>query len=498
MARKRSKIAPRTAMPEQPAAERARNFTEVGLGYTPELAAAEAKRCLQCKKPKCVNGCPVEIDIKAFIGQLAEGDVDAAYAIIRRTNSLPAVCGRVCPQEVQCEGACVLAKTGDPIAIGRLERYVADTFAAKSGCEEVTGEPACPAPGELRAACIGSGPSSLTVAGYLASRGVQVTVYEALHEPGGVLSYGIPEFRLPKSVVAREVGALGDLGVDIRCNWVGGRTIEVQELLDEGYQAVFLGVGAGLPKFLGLPGENLVGVYSANEYLTRANLGRAYQFPEQDTPIAQGKRVCVIGGGNVAMDSARTALRLGAESVSVVYRRTQGEMPARKEEIHHALDEGVRLEILSSPLEYVESEEHEGVLAGLRCQRMELGEPDASGRSRPVAIEGEVTTIDCDLAIVCVGTGPNRVLLESTPELDLNKRGYVAINEETGETSIPNVFAGGDIVTGSATVILAMGAGRRAAREMARRLLGVEDPEPLAPLHPAILGRRARAERKQE
>ncbi|NMC48746.1 MAG: FAD-dependent oxidoreductase, partial [Desulfovibrio sp.] len=331
---------PRTPMPEQPAARRRKNFSEVALGYDLSMAVTEASRCLQCKKPACVKGCPVEVNIKDFVGLLAKGDVDAAFAVIKATNSLPAVCGRVCPQENQCEGSCILGKKGEPVAIGRLERFVADAFAARSACEELTGRPECAASSnELRVACIGSGPSSLTVAGYLSARGIAVTVYEALHELGGVLTYGIPEFRLPKAIVRREIAALEQSGVTFVTNWVGGKTFTIPELFEMGYKAVFIGVGAGLPRFLNIPGENLIGVFSANEYLTRVNLGRAYAFPEYDTPIFPGRKVAVLGGGNVAMDSARTALRLGAEEVRLVYRRSKEEMPARAEELHHALEE---------------------------------------------------------------------------------------------------------------------------------------------------------------
>lgn len=471
--RPKKPLAPRVGMPEQPADKRRTNFEEVALGYTAEMAKAEAERCLQCKKPKCVKGCPVEIDIPGFITKVGEGDVPGAYRIIRETNSLPAVCGRVCPQESQCEGACVLIAKGEPVAIGRLERYVADTFAADDSCQELTGRNDCVLADEgLKVACIGSGPASLTVAGYLSALGVQVTIFEALHEPGGVLVYGIPEFRLPKSIVKREIDAMLEHGVSIRTNVVGGKTLTINDLKMQGYKAVFIGVGAGLPRFLGIPGESLIGVFSANEYLTRINLGRAYRFPEYDTPVLPGQRVAVIGGGNVAMDAARTALRLGAKEVTLVYRRTVAEMPARKEEVHHALEEGIQVAELCAPLEYVGDEEHR--LTGLKLQRMALGEPDDSGRRRPVPVEGDVYVVPCDQAVVAVGSGSNRVLTQGSPGLELNKWGYIVIDEETGETSIPGVFAGGDIVTGAATVILAMGAGRRAAKEIAKRLLGRE------------------------
>ncbi len=472
---KKAKV-PRTPMPEQPPLERACNFDEVALGYALEMALAEASRCLQCKKPACRKGCPVEIDIPAFIAKVVSGDLDAAYTILRNTNSLPAVCGRVCPQESQCEGACILGKKNEPVAIGRLERFVADTHLAKTACETVTGGPACAmARDDLKVACIGSGPSSLTCAGYLAARGIPVTVFEALHEVGGVLVYGIPEFRLPKAVVRQEIEAMKALGVEFRTNWVGGKTITVPELLEMGYNAVFIGVGAGLPRFLGIPGENLIGVFSANEYLTRVNLGRAYKFPASDTPIFPGKRVVVFGGGNVAMDSARTALRLGAEKVSIAYRRTENEMPCRLEELHHAKEEGLEILCLNAPVEFVGDET--GRLKRIVLQKMRLGEPDESGRCAPVACHGETCELEADLAIVAVGTGANPLISQTTPGLETYRRGYIVADPTTGETSIPNVFAGGDIVTGAATVISAMGAGRRAAKAIAERLLG---PQSLA------------------
>jgi glutamate synthase (NADPH/NADH) small chain len=455
-------------MPCQPAAERVRNFNEVALGYTPEQARAEASRCLQCKKPRCVPGCPVEVRVPEFIAKVAQGDIGEAFRILKSTNSLPAVCGRVCPQENQCEGDCIVGVKGEPVAIGRLERFVADQ-ALGGLCEGLTDDNACalvdPA---LRVACIGAGPASITVAGYLAARGVKVTVYEALHEAGGVLVYGIPAFRLPKDIVAAELDAMRRQQVEFRTNWVGGRTFTVRDLFAQGYRAVFIGVGAGLPQFLGVPGENLIGVFSANEYLTRSNLGRAYAFPRYDTPTYPGTHVTVFGAGNVAMDAARTALRLGAASVHIVYRRTRKEMPARHEEIEHAEEEGVQLLELVAPLAFTGNEN--GRLASVRLQRMALGEPDASGRRSPQPIPGEEFELETDLAVIAVGTKSNPLLLEATPDLELSKRGYIVANEETGETSIPNVFAGGDIVTGAATVSLAMGAGRRAAREIARRL----------------------------
>ncbi len=468
--KQKKKIRIRTPMPHQDPFKRGENFDEVALGYSREQALVEAERCLQCKKPLCQQGCPVNIDIKGFIGRLVDEDLKGAFDVLRTTNSLPAVCGRVCPQETQCEGMCVLGKKYEPVAIGRLERYVADAYAAESACEDVTDLSTCSLEHEdIKVACIGSGPSSLTVAGYLAGRGIKVDVFEALHEPGGVLVYGIPEFRLPKSVVAREIDGLKALGVTFHTNWVGGKTVTVEDLQEQGYNAVFIGVGAGLPRFLGVPGENLVGVFSANEYLTRVNLGRAYDFPSHDTPAYKARNVVVLGAGNVAMDAARTALRMGANEVSIVYRRAEEQMPARREEIEHAVEEGIRLRCLCGPVSF--HGDDKGHLKGLTVQKMKLGEPDESGRCSPVCLEGETEQIPCGMAIVAVGTRPNPVLLEATPDLSLNKWGYVEVDPETGETSIPNVFAGGDIVTGAATVISAMGAGRRAAREIAARLL---------------------------
>lgn len=461
-------IKERVPMPCQPPKVRAHNFDEVALGYTGQMALEEANRCLQCKKPPCVTGCPVEVPIRDFIRQVQEGNLPEAYRIIKSTNSLPAVCGRVCPQEHQCEGKCILNKKGQPVAIGRLERFVADSHLAAEATAPQAEMPALTLPANAkRVACIGSGPSSLTCAGVCAMAGLKVDVYEALHEAGGVLVYGIPAFRLPKTVVAAEINGLRELGAEFRLNSVGGRTIDVADLLKE-YDAVFIGVGAGLPIFLGIPGENLVGVFSANEYLTRCNLGRAYDFPEQDTPAFPGKNVTVFGAGNVAMDAARTALRMGAESVHIVYRRTRAEMPARKEEVEHAEEEGVEFAMLSAPVRFNGDDEMR--LKSVTLQQMELGEPDASGRRRPVPIEGKVFDLPTDMAIVALGTRSNPILLEATPDLKLNERGYIVVDPDTGETSIPNVFAGGDIVTGAATVILAMGAGRQAGQEIVRRL----------------------------
>jgi glutamate synthase (NADPH/NADH) small chain len=459
----------RVPMPCRPAAERVKDFGEVAQGYSPGLAAQEAGRCLQCKKPACVAGCPVEVPIPQFIKAVADGRPAEAYELIKRANSLPAVCGRVCPQESQCEGRCILNAKGNPIAVGRLERYAADAWLASSACRELLrGGQREFAEDALKVACIGSGPASLTAAGYLAGRGVAVTVFEALHEPGGVLVYGIPEFRLPKKdVVAVELDVLKRAGVRFLTNQVGGRSFTVAGLFEQGFRAVFIGVGAGLPSFLNVPGENLIGVFSANEYLTRANLGRAYAFPNYDTPPFNGRQVTVFGGGNVAMDAARTALRMGAEKVDIVYRRTTAELPARHEEVEHAVEEGVAFTMLSAPLRFLG--DAGGRLEAVELQRMQLGDPDASGRRSPVPVAGDIFTLRTDLAIIAVGTGANPVLTESVPGLKLNRRGYIE-TDANGETSIPDVFAGGDIVSGAATVILAMGAGLSAAKVIAGRL----------------------------
>ena len=455
---------PRQPMPEQDADVRRRNFDEVPLGYTPETARVEASRCLQCRKPACVEGCPVGVDIPGFIHLIKEGDFTGAIRNIWGKNALPAVCGRVCPQEIQCEGVCILAKKGDPVAIGSLERFAADQ-------ERLNGSGELPPRAEptgKKVAVVGSGPSGLTVAGDLVQKGHDVTVLEAFHKPGGVLVYGIPEFRLPKEIVAQEINFLERQGARVECNQVVGRTVSIDELFEEGYQAVYLGVGAGLPRFLNIPGENLIGILSANEYLTRANLMKAYLFPKVDTPIPRGKHVVVLGAGNVAMDSARTAMRLGAESVKIVYRRSREEMPARAEEIHHAEEEGIEFFLLTNPTRYMGDDK--GRLTGMECLRMALGEPDESGRRRPVPVEGSEFEMVCDLAIVAVGSGANPLLTQSTPELKLNKWEYIEADPESGKTSMPGVWAGGDIVTGAATVILAMGAGRMAADSMHKYL----------------------------
>lgn len=456
---------PRQPMPEQDPKVRARNFDEVPLGFTPETAKIEALRCITCKKPACVQGCPVEVDIPGFISLVMEGDFVGAAKKIKTTNALPAVCGRVCPQEVQCEVLCVRGKKDEPVAIGRLERFVADY-------ERGTGEvsiPDKPAPTGKKVAVVGSGPSGLTVAGDLVQLGHEVTIFEALHKAGGVLVYGIPEFRLPKAIVAAEVDYLKELGARIETSSVIGKVATVDELFEEGYDAVYLGTGAGLPTFMNIPGENLNGVYSANEYLTRSNLMKAYKFPEYDTPIVKGRNVAVVGGGNVAMDSARTAMRLGADHVYLVYRRSRDEMPARVEEVHHAEQEGIELHLLTNPVRYIGNDK--GWVVGVECLKMELGEPDESGRRRPVPMKGSEFVIDIDTAVVAIGAGANPLVQSTTPGLKTNKWNYIVADEETGQTSREGVFAGGDIVTGAATVILAMGAGRKAAKAIHQYLM---------------------------
>jgi glutamate synthase (NADPH/NADH) small chain len=462
MAEKKPKqdAVPRAKMPEQDPDVRRRNFIEVPLGLTPEMAITEAKRCLQCKKPACVEGCPVSVGIPDFIRLIADGDFSGAANKLWERNALPAVCGRVCPQEEQCEGRCILGKKGQPVAIGYLERFAAD-YERKNGTGNV---PAVEKKTGKRGAVIGSGPAGLTVAGDLLLKGHEVTIFEAFHKPGGVLVYGIPEFRLPKEIVASEVATLEKMGADIQCNTVVGASVTIDELFEEGYDAAYIGVGAGLPRFMNLPGENLIGIYSANEYLTRTNLMKGYLFPQYDTPIARGKNVVVLGAGNVAMDSARTAMRLGAESVKVVYRRSRDEMPAREEELHHAEQEKIEFVLLTNPTQFFGDEN--GRLTGMECLKMELGEPDDSGRRRPVPIEGSEYKFDCDLVVVSVGSNANPLLTNSTPNLDLNRWGNIVADPVTGKTSKPGVWAGGDIVTGAATVILAMGAGRAVANSM--------------------------------
>jgi len=456
----REKI-PRQAMPEQKPEIRRHNFYEVPFGYSPELAQIEASRCITCKKPKCVEGCPVEIDIPGFIALIKEGQFEAAARKIKETNALPAVCGRVCPQEEQCEALCVIGVKDQPVAIGRLERFAAD-WEREKGTVEI---PEIPPPTGKKIAVVGSGPAGLVVAGDLALMGHKVTIFEALHKPGGVLVYGIPEFRLPKAIVLSEVEYVKSLGVELLCDMVIGRVITVDELLEEeSFDAVFLGTGAGLPYFMNIPGENLNGVYSANEYLTRSNLMKAYSFPEADTPMIESKRVAVLGGGNVAMDSARTALRLGAEEVNIVYRRSRNEMPARIEEIHHAEEEGVIFNLLTNPTRFIGDEE--GWVTGMELLKMELGEPDASGRRRPVPIEGSEYIMDVDTVVVAIGNGANPLVPQTTEGLETNKWGNILAHPESGMTSKPRVWAGGDIVIGAATVILAMGAGKYAARSI--------------------------------
>ena len=442
-------------MPSQEPQARSRNFQEVALGYTAQTAIDEAQRCLNCKNRPCVSGCPVRIRIPDFIKEMAAGNFEAAYQIIAESSSLPAVCGRVCPQESQCESKCVRGIKGEPVGIGRLERFAADWHNAHS-----TQAPAKPAPNGHKVAVIGSGPSGLTCAGDLAKKGYQVTVFEALHLAGGVLVYGIPEFRLPKSIVQKEIDTLSQLGVDIQTNVVIGKTITIAELMDEyGYEAVFIGSGAGLPKFMNIPGENLKGVYSANEFLTRINLMKAYK-PGSDTPIQHGKHVAVVGGGNVAMDAARCARRLGAD-VTVIYRRTEAELPARREEVEHAKEEGIVFRFLTNPLEIQGDEQ--GWVKAARCQEMALGEPDASGRRRPVPVEGSEFEIPLDCVIMALGTSPNPLIKSTTEGLETQKWGGIVAEDETGLTSLPGIYAGGDAVTGAATVILAMGAGKNAA-----------------------------------
>ncbi len=469
----------RQPMPAQDPKERIRNFGEVALGYTPQTAVLEAKRCMGCKKPECMDGCPVGIDIPGFIAQIAEKNFGEAYEILRQKNNLPAICGRVCPQETQCEILCVMGKKQAPVAIGRLERFAADWYIHNSSKFKVqdlksTKENQKPSTSNLksstkRVAVLGSGPAGLTCAADLANMGYKVTVFESLHAPGGVLRYGIPEFRLPKRVVDIEIGYIKDLGVEVQVNMVIGKIETIAEFREDGFRAFFIGTGAGLPHFLGIQGENLNGVYSANEFLTRSNLMKAYRFPDYDTPIKVGKTAAVIGAGNVAVDSARVAKRLGAEEVYIVYRRSEGEMPARLEEINRAKEEGIKFELLRNPTQIFGDEK--GWVREMECIRNRLGAPDESGRRRPVPIEGSEFKFDCQTVVVAIGQGPNPLLLEATPDLKLTEDGRIETDPE-GHTSIPDVFAGGDIVTGAATVIEAMGAGKIAARSIDRYLMG--------------------------
>ena len=451
-------------MPVQDPKVRARNFEEVALGYEEATALDEAARCLNCKNMPCVSGCPVNIHIPAFIEKVREGDFEAAYRVITESSSLPAVCGRVCPQETQCESKCVRGIKGEPVGIGRLERFVADWHN-----DHATDAPVRPAPNGHRVAVVGSGPSGLSCAGDLAKRGYAVTVFEALHVAGGVLMYGIPEFRLPKKIVRREIETLRGLGVDFETNVIIGKTLTVDQLFEKGFEAVFIGSGAGLPRFMGIPGEALKGVYSANEYLTRSNLMGAYRA-NSATPILRAKRVAVVGGGNVAMDAARTALRLGADKVYVVYRRSMDELPARREEVEHAMEEGIDFRLLTNPTRILgyqnEADRRDpknGFVTGIECIRMELGEPDASGRRSPVEVPGSEFTLDVDAVVMSIGTSPNPLIKSTTEGLTVNRRGGIVVEEATGLTSKPGVYAGGDAVTGAATVILAMGAGKTAA-----------------------------------
>lgn len=453
-------------MPSQAPEVRAHNFSEVALGYTREIALDEANRCLNCKNRPCVSGCPVNINIPDFISKIKEENFEGAYQIISESSSLPAVCGRVCPQESQCESKCTLGIKFEPVGIGRLERFVADWHNANS-----TEAPKVPESNGHKVAVVGSGPSGLTCAGDLAKKGYKVSVYEALHTAGGVLVYGIPEFRLPKSIVAKEADTLKQLGVDIETNVVIGKTLTIDELFDMGYEAVFVGSGAGLPNFMGIPGESYKGVYSANEFLTRSNLMKAY-LDDPQTPIMKGGNVAVVGGGNVAMDAARTALRLGADKVYIVYRRSLEELPARKEEVEHAMQEGIDFRLLCNPTEILGYENPDdrrdpknGFVTGIKCIKMELGEPDASGRRRPVAIPGSEFVLDVDAVIISIGTSPNPLIKDTTKGLEVNKRGCIIVNED-GLTSRDGVYAGGDAVTGAATVISAMGAGKLAAKSI--------------------------------
>ncbi|MDO4270076.1 MAG: NADPH-dependent glutamate synthase [Eubacteriales bacterium] len=445
-------------MPEQDANVRNKNFEEVTLGYTPEMAIEEAQRCLNCKNKPCIAGCPVQVKIPEFIALVAEGKFLEAAAKIKETSALPAVCGRVCPQESQCECKCVRGIKGEPVAIGRLERFAAD-YAREHGEEK----PEKPVSNGHKCAIVGAGPAGLTCAGDLARMGYEVTVFEALHTAGGVLMYGIPEFRLPKAIVQKEIDTLKDLGVEFVLNFVVGRSETIDELFADGFEAVFVGSGAGLPTFIGVPGENANGVYSANEYLTRINLMKAYK-DDSDTPIFHAHKVAVVGGGNVAMDAARCAKRMGAEDVYIVYRRSEKELPARLEEIEHAKEEGIIFKFLTAPLEVLSDENYN--VCGMKCQQMELGEPDESGRRRPVPVEGSEFTLDLDCVIAAIGTSPNPLIRTTTPGLDTNRKGCIVADDEHGITSKDGVFAGGDAVTGAATVILAMGAGKRAAEAM--------------------------------
>lgn len=450
-------------MPEQEPEIRNKNFKEVALGYEEKMAVEEAQRCLNCKTKPCVAGCPVNVKIPEFIQLVADGRFEEAYYKIKETNSLPAVCGRVCPQESQCEQLCVRAKKGESVGIGRLERFVADWYMKNVSKDVIKAES-----NGIKVAVVGSGPAGLTCAGDLAKLGYEVTIFEAFHVPGGVLMYGIPEFRLPKALVQEEIQTVKDMGVDIRTNMVIGKVFSIDELKEEGYKAVFIGSGAGLPSFMGIPGENYNGVYSANEFLTRINLMSAYKFPDADTPVFVGKNVAVVGGGNVAMDAARSAKRLGAENVYIIYRRSEAEMPARLEEVHHAKEEGIIFKVLTNPKQIIGTED--GWVKGIECVEMELGEPDKSGRRRPVEKKGSEHIIDLETVIIAIGQSPNPLISKTTPGLDIQSWGGIIVEEETGATSKAGVYAGGDAVTGAATVILAMGAGKKAAEAIDKLL----------------------------
>jgi glutamate synthase (NADPH/NADH) small chain len=458
----------RVEMPRQDPKARGKNFNEVALGYSLEQAKEEASRCIQCKKRNCTEGCPVEVDIPDFIQAIRDGDMPEAVRILKSKNALPGICGRVCPQETQCEATCSLAKKGAPIAIGRLERFVADW--ERANMPKANSSPAQPAPNGKRVAVVGSGPAGLTAAADLAKLGHSVTIFEALHVAGGVLMYGIPEFRLPKEIVQVEVDYVASLGVKIELDSVIGKLVTVDEVLNNGYDAVFLGTGAGLPIFMNVPGENLNGIYSANEFLTRVNLMKAYQFPEYDTPVKVGRRVAVVGGGNVAMDSARCALRLGADEVYIIYRRSEAEMPARREEVENAMEEGIQFKLLTNPKQFLGNEQN--WVVGAECYEMELGEPDDSGRRRPVVKPGSEFVIDVDEVVVALGTRPNPLIASTTVGLETTKWGTVVADEATGKTVKDKVWAGGDIVTGAATVISAMGAGKKAAADINKFLRG--------------------------
>jgi glutamate synthase (NADPH/NADH) small chain len=448
---------PRQEIPKQSPSERVKNFKEVSLGYTEEQAILESSRCLQCKKAPCREACPVHIDIPAFITKIKEKDFAGAIKKIKESSILPAVCGRVCPQEELCEASCVLAKKGSPVAVGRLERFSAD-FQFKQGSLEI---PSIASPAGKKVAVIGSGPSGIVAASDLAQKGYKVTLFEALHKTGGVLVYGIPEFRLPKAIVQKEIDTLTKMGVEIKLNYIIGRIKTINELKQEGYEAIYLAPGAGAPKFLGVEGENCNGIFSANEFLTRLNLMKAYEYPSHSTPIYCGKNVAVVGGGNVAMDAARSALRMGADSVSIIYRRSKTELPARREEVENAEEEGVKFNLLTNPIKFLGNSE--GWVTGVECLKMELGEPDESGRRRPIAVKGSNFVIPVDTVIIAVGTSANPIIKDTTPGLNTTDYGYIVVDEKTGATSIPGVYAGGDIATGEATVISAMAAAQRSS-----------------------------------